>query len=124
MTRKKSQKRQRTEQVNLRFLPGEKAKASALADKAGLALAAFARAAIFGDAGPRAQRRPPADTKLLREVLGLHNKFGANMNQIARELNRRGSPIPHGLTQALKEWRQIRDAHTAALGITLPEPAP
>ncbi len=114
--------RQRHADLHIRLLPAEKAKATALADRAGLALGAFARAAMLGDAGPRAQRRTPADAALLRQVLALHNKYGSNMNQIAKTLNASNRPVPHGLGEALKEWREIRDAINLALGKTPPTP--
>ena len=57
--RNKSEKRQRTETLYARVTPEEKAAVIDRADKAGMAVAAFMRAVALGNAGPRAQRRPP-----------------------------------------------------------------
>lgn len=82
-----SAKRQRTKIIQIRCTAHERDKAARLADRAGLSLGAFARAAMLGDSGPRAQRRPPADHKALRQILGHLGKLGSNANQIARALN-------------------------------------
>ncbi len=65
-----SDKRQRPHQSLVRWTSEEFARAAAKADKAGLALAAFIRAAILGDAGPRAQRRPTVNKELMIRVRG------------------------------------------------------
>ena len=56
-----------------------------------MATAAFLRAAALGDAGPRAQRRAPADKDALLRILGHLGRIGNNVNQIARRLNEHGS---------------------------------
>src|SRR3989304_1834872 len=82
-----SDKRRRTHQSLVRLTDEEFADISARADKAGLAVAAFMRAAVLGTPGPRAQRRPPADHRALRQILGQVGRIGNNINQIARALN-------------------------------------
>lgn len=88
--RRKSEKRQRTEAIYARVTPDEKTAFLARADRAGMAAAAFARVALIGEAGPRAQRRMPADAAALRQVLGQLGKTGSNLNQIARYLHTGG----------------------------------
>ncbi len=111
-----SDKRQRPHQSLVRWTSEEFARAAAKADKAGLALAAFIRAAILGDAGPRAQRRPTVNKELLIRALALHGRYGNNLNQIAHAGNA-GNPVDlPELRRALKEWEEIRDAIYQALG--------
>lgn len=116
--RKTSQKRQRNKQVKVNFLAEEFNLAAAKAARSGLSLAAFARAAMLGDAGPRAKSQLPVDAALLRQVLAQHGRYGNNMNQIAYVLNAEGSHkvLEADFRLALKEWAEIRDTILAALG--------
>ncbi|MBN9509167.1 MAG: plasmid mobilization relaxosome protein MobC [Alphaproteobacteria bacterium] len=113
----KSEKRQRTAQLFVRLTPEEKAAFLDRADKAGMASAAFARAVLTGDAGPRAQRRVPANAQALRLVLGHLGKVGSNLNQIARQLNRgRPDDVDEALIAALADYARMRDMLYDALG--------
>ena len=111
-----SDKRQRGKIIASRCLDEEFAAIAAKADKAGLAVAAFMRAAALGDAGPRAQRRPPADHKALRQILGELGRIGNNLNQIARALNSRAQAIPPELQNALRAFAPLRRTLYIALG--------
>lgn len=86
------------------------------ADRAGLSTAAFMRAAALGDAGPRAQRRPPADHVALRQFLGHVGRIGNNINQIARALNAQETADLKDLPEALTAYLDIRKAIFEALG--------
>lgn len=111
-----SDKRQRDKVLRIRCLQEEFKAIAAKANKAGFSTGAFVRAALLGDAGPRARRRPVIDKQHLIRALGLHGKYGNNMNQIARSGNA-GNPLDlAALHQALKEWGEIRDALYRALG--------
>lgn len=112
-----SDKRQRTRQCLVRFTEQEFAELSGKADRAGRPTAAFLRAAALGDAGPRAQRRPPADHKALRQILGQCARVGNNLNQIAKVLNSGGSVSTGELREALTAYLQIRNAILAALAM-------
>jgi len=114
----KSEKRQRTDRLFVRLTPEEKAAFLNRADKAGMASAAFARAVLAGDAGPRAQRRIPADGQALRQIIGHLGKTGSNLNQIARYLHTGGSAevVLQDIRFALAEQARIRDMLYAALG--------
>lgn len=116
--RKKSQKRQRNRRVKVNFLEEEFNAAAAKAAQSGLTIAAYARAAMLGDAGPRAKARLPVDATLLRQVLAQHGRYGNNMNQIAYVLNAEGSHkvLEADFRLALKEWGEIRDMILEALG--------
>ena len=118
-----SDKRRRIRQSLVRWTDEEFNALAAKADKAGLAVAAFMRAAALGDAGPRAQRRPPADHKALRQILGELGRVGNNLNQIARALNAGERLRLPELKDALLAYIAIRDAIFAALG-KKPGPGP
>lgn len=114
-------KRQREVLMAFRASAQERAAIRANADRAGLAVGAFIRAATTGDAGPRAQRRPPADHMALRQILGHCGRIGNNVNQIAHQLNA-GRPVnvPE-LREALRAYLDIRNAIFTALGMTTME---
>ncbi|WP_263350001.1 MobC family plasmid mobilization relaxosome protein [Acidicapsa acidisoli] len=111
-----SDKRRRPRQSLVRWTDEEFNAVSAKADKAGLAIAAFMRAAALGDPGPRAQRRPPADHKALRQILGQLGRIGNNLNQIARALNAGEQIYLPELKDALRAYIAIRDVIFKALG--------
>ena len=113
-------RRRRETQLLIRMSRQEADDARALADKAGLALGAFARASMLGDPGPRAQRRPPADHAALRRILGELGRVGNNINQIAHRLNTgERAETPH-LNEALSAYIEIRNAIFDALGMKPP----
>ena len=111
-----SNKRRRTRQSLIRWTEEEFAEISKKSDKAGFAVAAFIRAAAIGNAGPRAQRRPPTDHVLLRQILGQLGKIGSNLNQIAKSLNMGDPPDMPELTAALRAYTETRNAIFRALG--------
>lgn len=116
-------KRQRTKQCLVRFTEQEFAEISSKADKAGMASAAFLRAAALGNPGPRARRRPPADHVALRQILGHCGRIGNNLNQIAKHLNAGGALDVPELRAALDAYRVIRIAILTALGMNTGEGA-
>lgn len=117
-----SANRKRTKQCLVRFTDDEFEQVVGKADRAGIAAAAFLRAAALGDPGPRARRRPPADHQALRRILGELGRVGNNINQIAYHLNcGEGMSLPE-LRQALAAYLEIRNAIFEALGMR-PEPA-
>ena len=118
-----SNKRQRNSQYVVRCTAEEFNAIAAKAIKAGLKGASYLRAAGLGDAGPRAQRRPTVEKEQLIRALGLHGRYGNNMNQISHSGNA-GNPVDlPELRCALKEWGEIRDLLYQALGKN-PGPTP
>lgn len=111
-------KRQRGVTVTVRLTAEERARLDELSSRSGLAAGAFMRAATFGNPGPRAQRRPPADHEALRRILGELGHVGSNINQIARAVNTdpQGADLS-ALPEALAAYLQIRDAIFDALGM-------
>ena len=119
-TRRKSDKRQRTETLFARVTPDEKSAFVARADRAGMASAAFMRALALGDAGPRARRRRPIEHQALVQALAALNRVGNNLNQIARNTNRGMDIDVPQLRDALHQYHQVIAAIYEALGM---EPA-
>ena len=117
-------KRQRNEKITIRCYTAERDAIRANADKAGLAVGAFLRATGAGNAGPRAQRRPPADHQVLRQILGHLGRIGNNINQISRRLNAGANPDIPELREALAANIELRDGILAALGVKPKAPAP
>ncbi len=114
-----SDKRQRngTPQSLVRWTDEEFNALAAKADKAGLAVAAFMRAAALGDAGPRAQRRPPADHKALRQILGAARARREQPEPDRPRPQRRRTPVTcRNCKDALDACVDIRDAIFEALG--------
>ena len=112
-----SNKRQRGDTVTVRLSKDERETLEALASKSGMAAGAFMRAAAFGDSGPRAQRRAPADQQMLRQILGHLGKVGSNVNQIARQLNAGEQAAVPELRAALGAYLELRDAIFRALNM-------
>ena len=112
-----SDKRQRGKTVTVRLSKDERDALDALASRSGLAAGAFMRAAAFGDAGPRAQRRPPVDHRALRQLLGECGRVGNNLNQIAKRLNEGGRADIPELRAALAAYLDIRAAILRALAM-------
>ena len=111
-----SNKRRRGKILPVRCLDEEFNAIVAKADRAGLSAGAFLRSAGLGDAGPRAQRRPPADHVALRQLLGHVGRIGNNVNQIAKALNSGEKVDKKKLDEALRAYLEIRDAIFHALG--------
>jgi len=120
-----SDKRQRGEIVAVRLTKDERATLDALASRSGMAVGAFLRPAAFGDAGPRAQRRPPVDHVALRQFLGQCGRIGNNLNQIARRLNADGSVIIPELVESCSAYNRILPGILRALAMgTIGEGSP
>lgn len=116
--------RKRNKQVLVRLTDQEFADAANKADRAGYPLATMFREAAFGHPGPRAQRRPPADHKALRQLLGECGRIGNNLNQIARSLNAGGWVNIPELTAACAAYLDISAGILAALDMAPRKRAP
>ena len=112
-----SDNRQRHHQYLVRLTHEEHEDISTKADSAGMSPAAFFRLAALGTPCPRSQRRPPADHKALREILGHCGRIGNNLNQIAHQLNKRGKADIPRLNSELKSYKKIRTAIYTALNM-------
>jgi len=113
--RKKSETRQRQKQFKIRCTLDEFNTIAAKANQAGFTPPAYIRAAVLGDAGPRAQRRLPADAQALRQILGHLGRVGNNINQIAHALNSGREP-PLILAEAMDDLRGVLAELRRAVG--------
>lgn len=114
---RKRVKEARTKLIPVRCTADERAAIKAVADKAGLSVGAFLRAAALGDAGPRAVRRPPIERKELARLLGHLGKVGSNINQLAYAFNSRGRVPALAELNRIREYvGEMRDALMTALG--------
>ena len=105
-----SENRQRNKITPIRWTTDEFNAVASKAGKAGLTFGAFIRALGLGDAGPRARRSRPINDQILVKVMGLHGKYGNNLNQIAYKLNANAQDaLASDFKGALKEWEEIRD---------------
>ena len=102
--------RQRNKITPIRWAADEFNAVAAKADKSGLTFGAFIRALGLGDAGPRARRSRPLNNQILVKVIGLHGKYGSNLNQIAYKLNANAQDaLASDFRGAIREWEEIRD---------------
>lgn len=80
-----SQKRRRQSQVNVGFLPEERALLEGRAAAAGLSVASYVRVCALGKAGPRARRAPTVEAAVLRDCVAELQKLGERLERIERK---------------------------------------
>jgi len=120
-----TEKRQRNKITPIRWAADEFNAVAAKADKSGMTFGAFIRALGLGDAGPRARRSRPLNNQILVKVIGLHGKYGSNLNQIAYKLNANAQDaLASDFRGAIREWEQIRDLMFEAFEMEPSEDAP
>ncbi|ABB76095.1 mobilisation protein (MobC) [Nitrosospira multiformis ATCC 25196] len=100
---RKQQPESRSERLNLRLLPDERATIEARAAASGLTPTDYARRRALGGKLAAAPRR--ADPALVLAV----NRAGVNLNQIARALNSGLGHSPHELSETLARLNQLLD---------------
>lgn len=110
-----SDKRRRSHMYSVRFSREEAARAEALAEHAGLSVAALIRRALFGTEPPRAARRPTVNHQAVARLLAQLGKIGSNLNQLARQAHTGRFPTD-SLEEALRELAELRLACLQALG--------
>jgi hypothetical protein len=99
-----SERRQRASKpVLVRLLPEERAAVEEKAATAGMSMAAYARACMLGNGGPRARKRPPVNRALLAVANADLNRVGNNLNQAMRAFHARGE-VP--LCAEIEEMRR------------------
>lgn len=97
-TKKRSEKRKRTELIQIRMTKDEKAEYLLRCKKAGLTSADYFRKSAM-KAKPL---QPTIDTSLLVQLLASWGKMGNNLNQIAKHYNS-GNPTDQALGKELVE---------------------
>jgi hypothetical protein len=118
--KKRSEKRQRTEQFRVRLTPEERAQFDAASRAAGMDLAAFIRFCVIGKKGPRT-RSVRASPNLVawaewRSQLGY---IGNNLNQLTRLANMGDMDRPAQLDRVLA---QVSEMIEEARVVMRPEP--
>ena len=116
--RRGTETRQRSATVTIRLTPVELGELQTRAERRGLSSASYCREALIGTAGPRAQRRHPANVDELRRLLSAVGKVGANINQLAAAANRGQAPGGDEIVSAASAIREMRSAIMNALGRT------
>lgn len=112
-----SETRKRTKILAVRVTESELAEVEALADRAELTPASYARSILLSAPAPRARRRPSVDTTEVARLLGELGKVGSNLNQIAHRLNAGTDGVgSNSIAQATEDVQAMRDACLAALG--------
>lgn len=111
-----SETRQRNRVLQVRLTDAELAEIDAMADRAELSPASYARAILLDTPAPRAKRRPAVDTVQVAKLLGEIGKIGSNVNQIAYQLNGGKGASETAIATALADVATIRKACMEALG--------
>lgn len=111
-----TEKRQRNKVLQVRLTDAEFAQIEAMADRAELTPASFARSILLDAPAPRAKRRPAVDTAQVAKMLGELGKIGSNINQIAHQINAGTGTSSHAIESALRDLSEIRTACMEALG--------
>jgi len=95
----------------------ERATIEKRASAAHMTISDYMRQASLGRGGPRAKRKPPAEVRLLVQILAERNKRGSNLNQMAKYANTTGDmPALRLLHQMLAEIKADRRDLLKALG--------
>lgn len=111
-----SETRKRQKVLRIRLTDLELAEIEAMADRAELTPASYARAVLLDAPAPRAKRRPAVDTAQVAKMLGELGKIGSNINQIAHQINAGTGTSSHAIELALRDLSEIRTACMEALG--------
>lgn len=117
-TRKKSgsETRKRNKLLQIRVTETELAEIEAMADRAELTPASYARSMLLDTPAPRAVRRPAVDTVQVAKLLAEIGKIGGNVNQIAHHLNAGSGSSSQAIESALADVAEMRKACMEALG--------
>ena len=111
-----TEKRQRNKVLQVRLSDAEFAEIEAMADRAELTPASYARSVLLNAPAPRAKRRPAVDTVQVAKLLGEVGKIGSNINQIAHQLNAGTGTSSNAIAAALADVAEMRKACMEALG--------
>ncbi len=109
-------RRERPPPLSIRLPPEERAELESRADRAGLSVGGYFRAAVLGAPLPRVARRAPVDRRELAMLLGAVGRIGSNVNQLARVANAGGWPESAMIDEARGDIRWMRAALMRALG--------
>jgi hypothetical protein len=111
-----SETRRRTRIIGFRATPAEHAEIEAKAERSGVFVSSYVRAAVLNAPITRAARRPTVEVQAITRLQGEMNKVGSNIHQILRRANFGESPLADEYQQALEGYREVIAAILAALG--------
>ena len=107
--------------LSIRLTPEERADLARRAEKAGLSLGGYFRAAVLDAPVPQ---RHWADAAELARLFAAIGKIGSNVNQLAYVANTGGWPDSRVIAEAVADVQWMRRRLTLALGKTPPDAAP
>lgn len=111
-----SEKRRRAGIIGFRATLSERAELEAAAERAGLSLSSYVRAATLKAPKMRATRRPSIEVQTITRLQGAMNKVGSNVHQLLRRVNFGETPEAREYREALTGYREVIAAILAALG--------
>lgn len=106
----------------IRLTDEERAEAEARAERAGLSLGGFFKAAALDSSPPRRARvrHPTADRVMLGQLMAHVGKIGSNVNQLAFQANTGSWPDRFAIEEAAADVKWMRNTIMEALGIAPP----
>lgn len=111
----RSEKRQRTIRLTVRFNQQEAAALQSMTDRTGLPAATLARQALLNVPPPRGVRRPTLNQKLAAQILAQLGKIGSNLNQSVKHMHA-GHPQWNVFEEACRAVIDMRTGCMEALG--------
>jgi hypothetical protein len=107
--------RQRNSIIGFRATAGERAELEAAAERSGLSLGSYIRAAVLQSPKTRSRRRPTIQQEALARLLAQLGRVGGNVHQISRKLNF-NEPVAADIPSVLAEVKAAGAAIMRALG--------
>ena len=109
---------------SVRLSPEERAELDSRADRAGLSVGGYFRAAVFDKPPPRQSRRPSVVEQELARLMAAIGRIGSNINQLTHQAHLGSWPDSRALQQACDDIRFMRDTLIRAFGMTPPDDPP
>jgi uncharacterized protein (DUF1778 family) len=113
----KSENRQKQKRITFRLHEDEYATLETAADNAGLTLGSYIRERVLAAPRMKKRRRITVEVEALGRLQGAMNKFGSNLQPIAKRLNHgAGTPEAREIFDALAGYREVIAEIMTALG--------
>ena len=113
--RRGTEARQRHRRITYRLSEGEYAEIEAAASSNGVTIGTYIRRCTLASPTTHARRRASVNLQALAKALGMVNKMGGNLHQIARHLNFHGIVYPEEFVAALRGYDMMVAALMAAV---------
>jgi hypothetical protein len=102
--------------LSIRLSENERLDIESRAQRAGLTMGGYCKHVIFNTEPPRQSRRPVPEKAELSRLMGQVSRVGANINQIARQLNMHSAIDVVEITSAVADVSELRASIMKALG--------